>query len=308
MPAAPPVYNQFRPVLGHIDTVRASPRVPADEPSNNRFHNNPEPSPLSSLASPSAHTHALTVATTIPTAYNNKDNDEFAQMMRDRTKQKREKQDTALAHLRVQVRHLEAALAAETRRRCQAVATVQAAAAAAVATVADQWKLQYQDDQAETNQRMNVLEARIQELERQWQGDVRRMQSVVHSSAEQCQTTLASLQEQMDVDNKTRLQREGQVMQQLHDLGDEYASRWKTERQDRVQALHELTQRVELQENVRDAQVDALARRFQEALEDLSSALEVERQERSVEDMALVAAQNRFTAKVQSSLTFMADI
>ena len=112
----------------------------------------------------------------------------------------------------------------------------------------------------------------------------------------------------MEADMKVRLQREEQLLQQVDDLSEQYQERWKKERGERKADLRELTERVQVQEDVRDAQVQALEKRFKEALDDVKMQLQVEVKEREEQDHAIVRALNKYTAKVQSSLSFVSGV
>ena len=109
------------------------------------------------------------------------DDDDFARQMRERTKQRREREDAALAHLRVQVRHLEAALTAETKRRVAAVAAASEAAAEAVQQVAEEWQKTVVSEQNETGRRLQLLEERVEKLEHVWQRDVRQLHGKIEN-------------------------------------------------------------------------------------------------------------------------------
>ena len=236
------------------------------------------------------------------------DDDDFARQMRERTKQRREREDAALAHLRVQVRHLEAALTAETKRRVAAVAAASEAAAEAVQQVAEEWQKTVVSEQNETGRRLQLLEERVEKLEHVWQRDVRQLHGKIETSAESCNAKLDVLEEKMEADMKVRLQREEQLLQQVDDLSEQYQERWKKERGERKADLRELTERVQVQEDVRDAQVQALEKRFKEALDDVKMQLQVEVKEREEQDHAIVRALNKYTAKVQSSLSFVSGV
>jgi len=234
-----------------------------------------------------------------------KNDEEFAHLMRERTKQRKEREDAALAHLRVQVSNLEAALAAETKRRVQAVADVKAEARAAVESVTAQWKASLQKEGTEANQRLAVLEERIQKLEDRWESDVSTIEKVVATKSTAWKSALDEVQSKAESERKARLQREGRMMQRIQELSDQYEEQWKVERRDRTAAVHALTQRVEIQEGERAAQVKGLQGRIQTALAELESALNEETRERKAQDEELVSVLNRYTAQVQTSLSYV---
>ncbi|GAX13180.1 hypothetical protein FisN_17Hh110 [Fistulifera solaris] len=223
-------------------------------------------------------------------------------------KQRKEKEDAAVAHLRVQVKHLEAALTAETKRRVQAVKEVQEQAKAAVSQVTALWKESVEKEGTEMNRRLASLEERIAELEEHWKRDVSSIENNIDSKAKQWESALGELQAQAETERKSRSRREEQIMQQINDVSEKYEKSWKEERHHRVSEVGKLTERVKTQEDVRDAQVKRLEGRIQKALDDLNNALEVEVNERQTRDTEIVTALNKYTEQVQTSLSFVSGI
>ena len=238
----------------------------------------------------------------------NQDDEEFANLMRERTKQRKEREDAALAHLRVQVRRLEAALAAETKRRVQAVAEVKKEAQAAIDQVSSQWKESLEKEGTEADERLSLLDERISILEKRWEEDVIGLETAITTKATVWKSALEDVQNQAEAERKSRLQREGRLMQRIQEVSDEYQEKWKEERRDRTADLTSLTERVHVQEGTRDSQVKGLEARIQEALKDLDAALKQEISERQVQDESIVGALNKYTAQVQTSLSFVSGV
>lgn len=237
-------------------------------------------------------------------------NDEhnFSNVLRERMKQRKDKEDAALAQLRVQVKHLEAALTAETKRRVQAVKEVQEQAKEAVNQVTTLWKESVTKEGTEMNRRLASLEERITELEDRWKGDVSSIEKNIDSKTTQWENALGELQAQAETERKSRSRREEQILQQINDVSEKYEKSWKEERHHRVSEVSKLTERVKTQEDIRDAQVKGLEGRIQKALDELNNALEVEVNERQTRDTEIVAALNKYTEQVQSSLSFVSSI
>ena len=237
-----------------------------------------------------------------------KDDQNFSNVLRERMKQRKEKEDAALAQLRVQVKHLEAALTAETKRRVQAVKEVQEQAKEAVNQVTTLWKESVTKEGTEMNRRLASLEDRITELEDRWRGDVSSIEKNIDSKATHWECALGELQAQAETERKSRLRREEQIMQQINEVSEKYEKSWKEERHHRVSEVSKLTERVKTQEDIRDAQVKGLEGRIQKALDDLNDALAVEVSERQTRDTEIVTALNKYTEQVQSSLSFVSSI
>ena len=236
------------------------------------------------------------------------DDQAFANLMRERTKQRKEREDQALAHLRVQVRRLEAALAAETKRRVAAVAALQQEAQTAIAQVAEQYQTALAQEGQVANERYLKLEQRVEALEKRWESDVVQVESAIQTKATVWKAALDDVQAQAETERKARLQREGRLMQRIEQVAEDYQEKWKTERHDRVSEMTTLTERVRVQEEARENQVRGLESRIQEALKELDTALQQEIVERQAHDQELVTALNNYTATVQSSLTFVSGV
>lgn len=234
--------------------------------------------------------------------------EEFAALLRERTKQRKEREDAALAELRVHVRRLEAALTAETKRRVAAVSELQTQAKHAVDTVLVQWKESLGRESAETQERLNVLEQRLVALEERWERDVKALDGTIANKAKAWKTSLEELQSQAETERKARLQREGKILQRIQELSEQYQEQWKEERHARVAELSALTGRVHIQEDARDAQVKKLEERIHVALEGLNVALRQESTERQERDDEIVDALNKYTAQVQTSLSFVSGV
>lgn len=238
----------------------------------------------------------------------NNDDQNFSNVLRERMKQRKEKEDAALSHLRVQVKHLEAALTAETKRRVQAVKEVQEKAKEAVNQVTALWKESLEKEGTEVNRRLASLEDRISELEERWQEDVSAIEKNIGSKSTQWKGALEKLQAQAETERKSRVRREEQIMKQINDVSEKYEKCWKDERHVRVSELSKLTERVKTQEDTRDAQVKGLEGRIQKALDDLNNSLEAEVNERQTQDDEIVTALNKYTEQLQSSLSFFSNI
>lgn len=238
----------------------------------------------------------------------NHDDQNFSSVLRERMKQRKEREDAAVAHLRVQVKRLEAALTAETKRRVQAVKEVQEQAKEAVNQVTALWRESLEKEGTEVNQRLASLEDRINHLENRWKGDVSAIEKNIDNKATQWKSALEELQTQAEMERKARMRREERIMQQINEVSEKYEKSWKEERHLRVTELSKLTERVKTQEDIRDAQVKGLEERIQEALDDLNNALETEANERQTQDTEIVTALNKYTEQVQSSLSFVSGI
>ena len=97
---------------------------------------------------------------------------DFASLLKSRAQQRKDREDAAVAALRVQVSRLEAALQAETKRRIAVTQQLQTTAAGEWERVERTLQQQYQDLAQQADQRWMVLEDRLSALEEKWKTDV----------------------------------------------------------------------------------------------------------------------------------------
>jgi hypothetical protein len=112
------------------------------------------------------------------------------------------------------------------------------------------------------------------------------------------------LQQEQDEERKARLRGEGRLLQQVEDHANEFEDRWTKERQDRMDHINKLEQKVGRQETTRAAQQASFQQRVDDELEALQRDLEEEVvQERQTQDEEIVAALNRYVEQLQQSLS-----
>jgi len=228
--------------------------------------------------------------------------DAFAQVIRERTRQRRAQEDAAVSELRVQVTRLEAALAAESKRRVAAVQQIHQQSVTAVAEMEARLETRVQDEMARVHERLSVLEERCQQLEHQWAQDVRGVEDTVQHNSQQLKQQLAALQQSAAAEKQQRASREQRLRAQMQEISDSYQERWKQERQDRMAAIGTLQETMESVHNSRQSDVATFEGRLTRELEQLKVAMEREHRERHASDEEITDAVNRYVQQLQESL------
>lgn len=277
-----------------------------------------EPSPVSSpppvarsvasLSFPQLPSSRLTYSPSplklaLPSGSENNDADAgFANVIRDRTRQRRANDDAALANLRVQVKRLEAALLAESKRRVAAVRSLRDQSVVAVADMEARLQRQVADDTGRVHERLNLLDQRMSALEERWNEDVGGIKDDIEHHSQQLKVQLQALQEAAAHERQQKQQREQRLLQQVQEVAAVYEERWQQERQDRMAAVSALHETMDAVHSTRQSGVVTFEGRMQSELENLTVAVAAEQQERHASDEEIVNSLNRYTRYVQESL------
>ena len=240
--------------------------------------------------------------------YNDSTFQDFEDLMRNATQQRRQREDAQVGELRVTVRRLEAALAAETKRRMAAVQKLRESCKEELKQLEERVVQQLQQDQQSTDERLSKLEQRISKLEDRFETDVVTLHKDIDSKTQAIEDHLQELKLDAEQERQNRLQREGRLLQQLTEISTIYEDRWKSERQDCISTLQLVKDRVEQQDSQLTHQVSNYERKLQQELQLLQQELQQESDERQMQDEQIVAALNRYTQQLQKSLSIVSGV
>jgi hypothetical protein len=233
------------------------------------------------------------------------DNSDFEEVMRQRTKMRREREDTAVAELRTQVSRLEAALAGESKRRVAAVQALKQECTSQLHATEERLLVKLAEDRKVSEVRLMATESRLEALEAQWQTDLQRTEHDLDQQAGQLKDSIEKLREAQEQERTSRLDREGRLLKQMEELSLKYEQQWKTERQERLGACAMLTERMDDSEQKREELVHDYTDRLRGELSALQNDLQQETVDRLYQDEEIVGALNRYTAQLQKSLSFI---
>ena len=226
----------------------------------------------------------------------------LAHVIRERTRQRRAREDAAVAELRVQVSRLEAALKAESQRRVAAVQQIHQQSVRAVTELETRIQQTVREEQERVQERLTQLEERCRLLEMRWQEDVGAVQDSVDQHGTQLKTQLAALQQTVATERQQRKSREQRLRNQMQEMADKYQELWKQERQERLRSFGTLEETMHSVYSSQNANVATFEGRISKALEDLERAVDREQQERHASDEDIVEAFNRYSKNLQDSL------
>lgn len=218
---------------------------------------------------------------------------------------RKEREDYSIADLRTKISRLEQALVAETKRRVDVTAKLQQESEEAIRKMEERLKNSFSEVQERTDERLNKLEERMQQLEERWTKESKDQLESVEVKGKEFQSQLQDLQSQVETERKSRLIREGQWLQQLETHAKTYKERWDKEREERTNAIATMTRSIQSLQTSHQDSHEKVKRQIDEELEKLQLALELETNERQAQDDEIVAALNRYTLKLQQSLSVL---
>jgi uncharacterized protein YukE len=217
---------------------------------------------------------------------------------------RRHRHETSLSKLAVQLGRLQAAMGRESKRRVSAVAELERSVQARLNDLEEQFAARLDEQHHETLQALSGLEHRVSELEARWErqlGDVASaFETTVHDLSSQLDEIKAAVEEERSAADE----RHDSQATQIESLQREYDGVWKKERQERLGSLHDLTDRIEGQEDVAHMHLKELQDQIGEQLQLLAEELRQEAQERQAGDEDIVAGLNRYMSQIQKSLQY----
>lgn len=202
---------------------------------------------------------------------------------------------------------MEDALAAETKRRVDATTQIDDQARQQIYEMEERLRKQLEEDNVKLQGRISSLEDRLTRLEEQWSFDANKQLESITQQAHEFSVTLEQLQQDQEEERKSRLRREGSLLQQVEHHAKEFQNRWNGERQERLDQIAKLEQKLKDREQEREREQAAFQQRVEEEIELLRTELDLEVHERQTQDEEIVAALNRYTQQLQESLSILSS-
>eukprot|EP00339_Tiarina_fusa_P006203 CAMPEP_0117004448 /NCGR_PEP_ID=MMETSP0472-20121206/5416_1 /TAXON_ID=693140 ORGANISM="Tiarina fusus, Strain LIS" /NCGR_SAMPLE_ID=MMETSP0472 /ASSEMBLY_ACC=CAM_ASM_000603 /LENGTH=270 /DNA_ID=CAMNT_0004705403 /DNA_START=13 /DNA_END=825 /DNA_ORIENTATION=+ len=231
----------------------------------------------------------------------------FEELMRERNRLRKEKEDYNVAELKVQINRLEDALAAETKRRVDATTKLDAVAREEVYEMEKRLRKQLDEDNEKLERRMSKIEARLEDLEERWKKDSAAQMDLITKKSTDLRNAMEQIQEEQDTERKARLKREGKLLEQIESHKKEFEDRWTEERNSRMEEIARLEEKVDQQEHKRVHEQGDFQHRVEIELEALRREFEDEVKERQEQDDQIVSALNRYTQQLQQSLSILSS-
>jgi SF-assemblin/beta giardin len=229
----------------------------------------------------------------------------FEDLIREKTMKRRQKQNTTIASLQVQVERLEAALLAETKRRTAAFQQVQESCAKELQLAVQSMQTQLTQDAETFAARYQQVESQLGQLEGKWQHDVTKIEEEWNTATTELEQEIHEISHTNSREHTSRQVRQEQLLQQIQQLSQRYEIQWRQERSERMTAVQEVSMKQEQAERTRQTQVTAYHNALQQELHLLQQELQQEQSVRQQADDTIVEALNQYTIQLQKSLALI---
>mmetsp|Transcript_10850 Transcript_10850/g.15295 ORF Transcript_10850/g.15295 Transcript_10850/m.15295 type:complete len:275 (-) Transcript_10850:218-1042(-) len=232
----------------------------------------------------------------------------FETVMRERTKLRKEKDEHSIAELRVAMTSMDRTLAHEIRRRIESTSNVDSVCSTKISEMEERLNSIIESRFGSMVDRLKTLGKKIDELNKRLDEESANIPSDIEQRGKDLKDMVTRFQGDFSAERRDRLNREGRIMRQLADHAGMLGDLWNKEKNERENAVSVLHSKID--SNVRsradaDADFKALVER---ELASLKEDMARETRERKVEDDEIVEALNRYTRKLQSSLSVISSV
>jgi len=228
--------------------------------------------------------------------------DKFESVMKQGTRQRRERDEHRLAQLKEEVTRVERAAEAETKRRVEMGRALQDWAARETKAVEDRLTMALAAQKARLEEQVAATRRRLDELEVSFAADRDRVLAEVERRNTDLAAKLEAFHEVFEAERAERRRREAAIEARIAGAEHDSEEAFAAERARREQAHAKVKERLDHAVSTR-ARADEKLRVWAEGeLADVRTSFAAEVRQREAEDDAILAALTRYTQKLQASL------
>lgn len=233
------------------------------------------------------------------------DFDSFEDLLRNGTRQRREKDESRISELRLIVREVETAVAQESDRRIEAAKALQAWAETQVDSVRTRLEELLAKSHAEALSRVAATNARIDALAEQFEKDRLATIAEVDKRNRELVEALQEFREEFEAERRSRLEREQALLDKLGAAEHDSSARWDDERGEREKVYMAAKKKLEEGLDARAKADDRFQTSVFTELAAIKNGLTAECRAREAEDDALAAGLQTYVQKLQASLALI---
>ena len=233
------------------------------------------------------------------------DFDTFEGVLRNGTRQRRERDEARVADLRQIITSVEIAVNQESERRREASKALQSWAETQVLSVRTRIEEHLSASHNDILQRIAALNDRVTSLEKQFQKDKLDVLEEIDIRNKTLLAALKTFHEEFEAEKKSRLEREQKIMDRLGMAEHEAIALWETERSIRENIY--MNVKKQLEEAIENrTKIDS---KFQSSifteLSAIKNGITAEAEAREAEDDALARSLQTYVSKLQASLALI---
>lgn len=231
----------------------------------------------------------------------------FEALMKERTKQRKEKDERTLAQLRVQLAAAERALSTEVQRRIESTHAVEVACADQIARMEDTFHRILGERSERIENRVTGLQEKLNALTDAFEKEREAVPRDIERRGKELRASLEKFKEELSSERADRLSREGRMLQGMNDRDAQLHEALRSETETRENVGEELGAKIDATEQGRVVADEQYAQLIDSELRDLKILVDRENVERREEDDQIVGALNRYTEQLRASLSVISS-
>jgi len=231
----------------------------------------------------------------------------FESLMKERSQQRREKEEQSLAQVMIQLTTAERALSMETQRRIESTHAIQKSCTQKIIEMENNFQRILDERTQRMEERLASVQEKVEELAANFEEERASVPAYMSKTGEELVNMVATFQKELVDERNDRLNREGRILKQMDDHASEIITSIEDEAKKCDEIAITLQERIETNEHLRAQNERDIQERIQNELSELRGMIDKEKQERKVEDDEIVMALNKYTKQLQGSLSVISS-
>ncbi|KAL7476433.1 hypothetical protein ACHAW6_002298 [Cyclotella cf. meneghiniana] len=229
----------------------------------------------------------------------------FEALMKERAKQRKEKEEQSLAQIKVQLTAAERALTAESQRRIQTTHALQLSCTQKIQEMEAHFERILHERSLRMEERLATVQQKMEELTLRFEEEKDRVPREMEKRGEELLEMMESFKLELAQERSDRLSREGRILKQMDDHARYITHAIEKETVLREETSKELMERITENEQSRAQSEYQLQVKVQKEMEELRDMIEKETIERKEDDGHIHSSLMEYAKQVESSLYFL---
>eukprot|EP00562_Extubocellulus_spinifer_P012217 CAMPEP_0178544762 /NCGR_PEP_ID=MMETSP0697-20121206/3287_1 /TAXON_ID=265572 /ORGANISM="Extubocellulus spinifer, Strain CCMP396" /LENGTH=351 /DNA_ID=CAMNT_0020177295 /DNA_START=86 /DNA_END=1141 /DNA_ORIENTATION=+ len=226
----------------------------------------------------------------------------FEEMMKERARIRKEKDENSLTHLRTELTTMDRALSTEIKRRIELSRSVQHACTSRIDQMENRLGGIIDNRTDLIEKRLVALEEKVEDLNVRLQQEVDTIPRDIERRGKELGDLLSKLQDDIALERRDRLGREGRLVKQVDDHRKFIEELMAEEKDAREKSCAEIKNEIAAIGSTKAREGETFEQMIQREMQELRLTMAREVQERRMEDDEIVAALNRYTEHLQDTL------
>lgn len=231
----------------------------------------------------------------------------FEDMMKERSRMRKEKEEHSLAQVTIQLTAAERALTMETQRRIQSTHAIQKSCTQKIQDMEQSFERILNERSLRMEERLVSVQQKVEELTTRFEEEKDAVPKDMEARGKELREILGTFQNELAEERSDRLKREGRILKQMDDHSSDIFSSIEKETTEREGISQGLQTRIEYNERLRSQSEYELQSKIQNEMSELKGLIDREQQERQLGDEQIIMGLNEYTERLQSSLSVISS-